>query len=394
MTRRTCDEATGLHIRIFRHGDRAPLDTYPTDPYKETIWESGLQQLTKEGVRQQHALGQYLRKRYEHFLSPTYSRREIYVRSTDYDRTLMSAQANLAGLFPPQSSQLWNPDLRWQPIPVHTVPVAQDRLLKFPSKDCPRYYELMKETLQQPDYQNQIRSWKEFTERLANYTGYNTEHTSTHRVWKVYDTLFCQKSHNYTLPPWATLDVLQTLEEITAFDIKSHVELHRSNEKARLTGGILVDAIIRNFSDAIKKSSPLKMVMYSAHDSTLIALQAALKVYNGIHPPYASCHIFEFHAESDGTHSVRMYYRNDSSREPYELVLPGCASPCPLMSFSQLTAPVIPQDWVTECGSEDRGQKTDATTLALAITVAILGLALGTLLIWTWRSRPKPWPGH
>lgn len=36
------------------------------------------------------------------------------------------------------------------------------------------------------------------------------------------------------------------------------------------------------------------------HDSTLITLQAALNVYNGILPPYAACQILEFYQEYDG----------------------------------------------------------------------------------------------
>jgi len=34
----------------------------------------------------------------------------------------MSAYCNLAGLFPPQGSQVWSETLPWQPIPVHTEP--------------------------------------------------------------------------------------------------------------------------------------------------------------------------------------------------------------------------------------------------------------------------------
>eukprot|EP00079_Xenopus_tropicalis_P028203 XP_012823002.1 PREDICTED: testicular acid phosphatase homolog isoform X2 [Xenopus tropicalis] len=310
-------------VVVFRHGDRAPIDTYPNDPYKEKIWPNGLQQLTQEGVRQQYELGRFLRRRYDHFLSSTYNRQEIYVRSTDYDRTLMSAQASLAGLYPPNGSQLWHPEIHWQPIPVHTVPVSQDRLLKFPSKDCPRYYELMRETIQQPEYQDKVNSWKDIMKRIANYTGYRAETTISRWVWKVYDTLFCQ------------------------------------------------------------------------HDSTLIALQGALKVYNGLQPPYSSCHIFEFYKEVDGTHSVRMFYRNESSREPYELLLPGCASPCPVLNFTQLTAPMIPMDWRKECTSDGpstqyRNGSENSSVLALSITVGILGLALTMMLFCLWRTHRQP----
>jgi hypothetical protein len=51
---------------------------------------------------------------------------QIYVRSSDYNRTLMSAEVNLAGLFEPHGSQLWNQNLTWQPIPIHTVPRWND----------------------------------------------------------------------------------------------------------------------------------------------------------------------------------------------------------------------------------------------------------------------------
>jgi len=51
---------------------------------------------------------------------------QVHVRSDDFDRTLMSAYCNLAGLFPAQGSELWNDKLLWQPIPVHTVPKDTD----------------------------------------------------------------------------------------------------------------------------------------------------------------------------------------------------------------------------------------------------------------------------
>ena len=51
---------------------------------------------------------------------------QLSVRSTNYDRTLMSASSVLAGLFPPAGDQVWNKDMPWQPIPVHTVPKDED----------------------------------------------------------------------------------------------------------------------------------------------------------------------------------------------------------------------------------------------------------------------------
>ena len=74
------------------------------------------------------------------------SEKVIYVRSTDVDRTLMSAESNLAGLYPPKGDQIWKKDIPWQPIPVHTVHLEADNLLSSHS-NCPRMTELVEDVL-------------------------------------------------------------------------------------------------------------------------------------------------------------------------------------------------------------------------------------------------------
>jgi lysosomal acid phosphatase len=86
----------------------------------------GLQQI---GKYQHYELGQWLRERYSEFLPEAYSREDIYIRSTDVDRTLMSAASNLAGLYPPEGGQIWNTNIKWQPIPIHTVPENMDEVI-------------------------------------------------------------------------------------------------------------------------------------------------------------------------------------------------------------------------------------------------------------------------
>ncbi|VDP31017.1 unnamed protein product [Heligmosomoides polygyrus] len=54
-------------------------------------------------MRQQYALGRVLRKRYMNDSSPLldkrYHSKQVYIRSTDVNRTLISAYSNAAGMF-------------------------------------------------------------------------------------------------------------------------------------------------------------------------------------------------------------------------------------------------------------------------------------------------------
>nr|XP_006208480.1 testicular acid phosphatase [Vicugna pacos] len=377
---------------VFRHGDRAPLASYPTDPHKEvasTLWPRGLGQLTGEGVRQQLELGRFLRSRYEAFLSPEYQREEVYIRSTDFDRTLESAQANLAGLFPEAAPG--RSEATWKPIPVHTVPVAEDKLLRFPMRSCPRYHELLREATEATEYQTALEGWTDFLTRLENFTGLSLVGEPLRRAWKVLDTLICQQAHGLPLPSWASPDVLQTLARISALDIGAHVGPPRAAEKAQLTGGVLLDAILANFSRVQRLGLPLKMVMYSAHDSTLLALQGALGLYDGHTPPYAACLGFEFRKrlgdpeDNAGNVTVSLFYRNDSAGLPLTLSLPGCPAPCPLGRFHQLTAPARPPAKGIPCHGSQKPATPAATTVPLlagAVAVlAALSVGLG-LLAW------------
>ncbi|KFV18561.1 Lysosomal acid phosphatase, partial [Tauraco erythrolophus] len=260
---------------------------------------------------------------------------QIFVRSTDCDRTLMSAEANLAGLYPPEGQQIFNPNISWQPIPVHTVPESEERLLKFPLTPCPRYEQLQNETRHSADYINKTKENWQFLQMVANETGIRD--VSLESIWSVYDTLFCEQAHKMDLPVWVTPDVMTQLKQLKDFGFEFLFGIHNRVEKARLQGGVLLDHIRKNLTKAANLSAHqnLKLLAYSAHDTTLVALQMALDVYNKIQAPYASCHLFELYQEDDGNFSVEMFFRNESGKEPFPLTIPGCQHKCPLQSWTR-----------------------------------------------------------
>uniref|UniRef100_A0A8D0BFG0 Lysosomal acid phosphatase n=1 Tax=Salvator merianae TaxID=96440 RepID=A0A8D0BFG0_SALMN len=373
---------------LYRHGDRSPVKAYPRDPYQESAWPQGFGQLSQEGMEQQWELGRALRRRYNGFLNSSYNRQEIFIRSTDFDRTLMSAEANLAGLYPPEGHQVFNPNISWQPIPVHTVPNSVEQLLKFPLTPCPRYEQLQNETRQTAEYVNKTIQNMQFLEMVANMTG--MPEVSLESVWSIYDTLFCEKTHKMQLPDWVTPQVMALLKQLKDFSFEFLFGIHKQVQKARLQGGVLLSQIRKTLVLATNASAPhFKMLMYSAHDTTLVALQMALDVYNGRQAPYASCHIFELYQDDDGNFSVEMFYRNDSSKEPYPLQLPNCEQRCPLVKFLQLTEPVISPDWKKECQVPSIMNDTELIVV-LAVCGSILFLLVILLLTVLFRNRSKP----
>ncbi|KFP35365.1 Prostatic acid phosphatase, partial [Chlamydotis macqueenii] len=348
---------------VFRHGDHTPLEFFPTDKHKEVARQQGHGQLTKLGIQQQYELGQYVRRRYSYFLSVLYKQRndlpklfsfffsllQIYVQSTDCDHTLMSAQASLAGLYPPAQDQIWNPRILWQPIPVHTVPLSQDNLLYLPFSHCPRYNELLKETFATRDFQ---RQFKQYRVKYLPFWKSNLKvpllSTVPNRFSLMFHSCLCKDINNYTLPLWATHGVRTKLIKLSELLLQAEFGFHKQTQKSRLQGGVLLKTILKHISDAKKPSHQQKMVMYSAHAATIVALQMALNVFNGKLPPYSACHFFELYQEKK-QYTIEMYYRNNSLRDPHPLTLPGCKFRCPLERFTQLVSPVLVHHWTREC---------------------------------------------
>ncbi|XP_077158991.1 prostatic acid phosphatase-like [Paroedura picta] len=338
-------------VIIFRHGDRTPFKSYPTEVYQESDWPQGYGQLTKLGIQQQYKLGQYLRARYANFLSIQYKREEIFVLSTDYDRTIMSAQATLAGLYPPTGSQIWNRRIPWQPIPVHTPTNSLD-FLHTPIPGCPRYDRIQNETINSHVFQEVMQPYMDFINTLARNTGYTVrdlKNLTNFNAWTTYDNLKIEIANCYPIPSWATPSVLAKLEDLSELTLLSLFGIYKKREKALLQGGLIVKAILKDIIEAKKPGNKRKLTVYSAHATTIAAFQMAIGVYNGKIPPLSSCQFIELYEDINRQYVIEMYYRNDTSGNLHPLTLPGCSFSCPIANFIQLVSPVITVDWAKEC---------------------------------------------
>lgn len=133
----------------------------------------------------------WFRKRYNHLIPKTYSLYDIYVRSTDVDRTLMSAESNLAGLYPPCDEQEWDIE-KWMPIPIHTVPAKDDDLAG--KKYCERYNYELEKVNNSPEILNLNKENEELFSYLSKMSGINI--TSLESLEYLYNNLYIEVKKN------------------------------------------------------------------------------------------------------------------------------------------------------------------------------------------------------
>jgi len=336
---------------IWRHGDRAPVQTYPGDKYGIEYWPEGWGQLTNLGKQQQFALGQWLRARYSKFLSTTFNVSDVYIKSSDVDRTLMSAEANLAGLFAPVGSQVWNKNLLWQPIPVHTVNVTYDYLISggVPA-NCPAYYNAYNAYLQS----NQIRQFDKSIQSVYNYltTSLGTPINNWLTVLLIRDTLLCESIHNLTLPAWSK-SIFPNKDEFYEAALKYYYASSATPFLAKFAGGFLLKDILDRATAKVQGTlSPnYKYYAYSTHDSTISNFLNTLGVFDFTFVNYASLVILELrYYQSE--YYVTLYYRNNNQQTVEPIFIPQCGTACPLWKMQQLYAAVLPKNsFDVECKS-------------------------------------------
>lgn len=151
-------------------------------------------QFQQEGKNQQYELGKYFHRRYKGLLGEKYSPSKVYIQSTDTDRTLMSAEANCAGLFPPMSKEeKWNKEILWQPIPVHTIPHLMDHILSG-GKVCAKYEAAFKDYVK--DSEEVQRVYSEYGDRFVHWSKMSGGNISSFaNVNDLYDTLNIEKKY-------------------------------------------------------------------------------------------------------------------------------------------------------------------------------------------------------
>lgn len=318
---------------LFRHGERAIISSYPTDPYKnESFWPVPYGELTNVGKNHHYRLGKWIRQRYTPFLSTEYLAEEFHIRSSNFDRCLMSAASNLAGLFPPVGDQVWNHELNWQPIPIHTIPNKMDGMLAL-QKPCPEYQRQLDELLNTDYYQKIHTVNSKLYAYLTAKTGLQIKDFIG--ASDLYDTLLVEDEANYTLPEWTHSVYPEMLREQAIIRFQYDTP---NMEAAKFGVGQVFDRILEQFEARINGTKVPKFSALSAHDTNVFSILNTLKRPQTEMVPYAGMVIFELKKTADNKYYVNFFYKKSGDAEL--LTIDGCEQNCDYEKFKAIMKPL------------------------------------------------------
>lgn len=332
------DKLVHLNI-VYRHGDRAPVELYPNDPNNASFWTRGLGELTTKGCQMHYELGGYLRDHYDNFI--TGNNREILVKSSDANRCLESASCHLAAMYKPTSSQSFNADLPWQPLPIHTRPVTEDGLLAPGNNNCPFADRAFDEQKKTPEAQKILNKYADFYKNLTTLTGTNITDWVTASY--IYECVMIENLYKLPIPEWATA----AFNELSYQSDLLFIWFAKSPLLQRFRAGPLAKEILDNLKKASTKPDEVKINMYSTHDTEVSSLLQLYDLFDNKCPMYCATVIVELWQDtSSGSFTVKINYLNYYNRE-FKVLLE-----IPLTSFEARITPKLPVNWSSECGRQ------------------------------------------
>jgi len=356
---------------LYRHGVISPKYSPPKNA---TEWPMGFSQLTAVGMRGMYDEGALLRKRYVDelgLLSPSYHANEVFVRASNTDRALQSAQMLMLGLYPLGSGpdpSVYNsalsaaPEaaLAFTPVPIHSVALENDSVMRpwTGRADCKRYRTFVKRLGSTELYENQGKEHKDFLRRVSAVMGVNADKKIgmvLYLINEVYEPLSANPHHNLPLPEEISEDDMLKMGELADWNYHHQFQ---GPSVGRLTGGSFVAEVIKNFTSVSDgKANAKRLYLYSGHQRTLLGLEAALGIetvrtegplYTGRVPPLGSHYAFELHEIENGKFAMKLKFLSEDAEQTIQV--PGCESElCPLDSFVSAVSDVIPTNWRKEC---------------------------------------------
>jgi hypothetical protein len=201
---------------------------------------------------------------------------QLYFRADDYQRTVMSGQVLLRGMFDKELRSYHEEEQEHTlVIPLHIADEARD-VLDPNERDCPRLRTIKQDAMASSEYQalNNSQSSQEIRDFMQSQLGMGDDAS-------ILDCFMCTLCTDRPLPQsvddydgssrnWFT--------RLTEYEIQRHniVMKHNGAEYAKLGMGPLWYEIMQHINHVIDEKTAPKMALFAGHDTTLMPLLASL----------------------------------------------------------------------------------------------------------------------
>ena len=324
----------------IRHGARSSvfIDKQYTDIY-DIKW-IGDGELTSVGMRMLYLIGVHIRTKYSNIINKNTSLKDLLVYSTDLNRTILSAECQLLGMFPPEKGEEISEYNMDKAYPPNQIPIEAknelDKLgnISIPSKiravplnffhkekkpyllteetDCPRTKYIKQKNFKKEDIGWFIKNFTEkYSDKLMQYFNITNKaiFEDYYFLLAVTDHFISSYIHKRTsLTEFEDLGI--NLEEYYYDCIKfkniSMFEIETTKEMGVMAASPVfkdilhyMDSIINSYKTKSQIQTP-KFVLYSGHDYIIASVQLYLNQAFGVpcfYPGFAANQFFELHKQ-------------------------------------------------------------------------------------------------
>jgi acid phosphatase len=300
-------------IDIIRHGDRTPL----SNPFREapSVWPEGAGMLTALGTNQEYALGAEMKRLfYRELLDSNAASNSIAAFSTDTARTRASARLFLSGLVGDAPAQSIPISLQ---VPADiTAGLSSSNSISTAAILNPDGNVIMQAlqalyVFQSPEWLATNAALQPQFARWSQALGVSIN--GLQDLGSLSDTLYIHQIHHVPLTnSLSPADV----DAIIAAGRWTFVYQYNPNI-GRVSGKALLKKIAEYMENArrevvSRKEHPLKYVLFSAHDSTLLSEMSALRApLTGTNaPPYGAELHFGLFADGGTNFHMRVIYKD------------------------------------------------------------------------------------
>ncbi|XP_066936436.1 lysophosphatidic acid phosphatase type 6-like [Clytia hemisphaerica] len=302
------------HILKLDNGKELLQSAYDKTMKSRGLLQGGMKvgELTRIGRKQALQLGNMLKKRYQEknsFLSDVFKSNDISIRSSNIERTILTALFIIEGLFGKENIQ-------GEPLEIEVK--ERDNETMYPN-----WYacEALKEWKSTINYLNFTPDIASFTKECNALIG--CESDPIHMV-ALDDIIKCRKSHGFRLPK-ELHGYEEMIGEEAAETFKTILEGENRSVGLKRSIGCLLNELCENMEKVVKGCSEFKLKLFSGHDTTLLALLLVLSQwFGGCSPSFASHIIFEVYKnQSNGKHYINVIYNGEELNfEQQERYLP------------------------------------------------------------------------